>query len=238
METLIPVFPCKSLQAMLDFYRTLGFEVTYQQEQPYIYASVSRDRVNLHFSKLTTFASKSAVCLIFVADIQAYHRNFADALRTKYLKVPTVELPRITRYRQGQTRFHIFDPSGNILIFIAQNEGDTSYEYSQEGLSASEQALENAIFLRDTYVNDKAAAGVLDKALQRVDATPLEHARLLAMRAEIAVATGDMDTCRAIRDKLQQISLSPDEQKQYQHELEASHKLERWITHEDNQYYD
>jgi hypothetical protein len=30
-ETLIPLLPCVSLDEVLDFYQTLGFEVTYQQ---------------------------------------------------------------------------------------------------------------------------------------------------------------------------------------------------------------
>jgi hypothetical protein len=34
METTIPLFPCVSLDEMLDFYQTLGFEVAFQQKEP------------------------------------------------------------------------------------------------------------------------------------------------------------------------------------------------------------
>jgi hypothetical protein len=34
METTIPLFPCTALDEMLEFYQTLGFEVTYRQNEP------------------------------------------------------------------------------------------------------------------------------------------------------------------------------------------------------------
>ena len=51
MEDVIPLLYCQSLEAMLEFYQALGFEVTYRQEWPYVYAAVSRGHVTLHFTR-------------------------------------------------------------------------------------------------------------------------------------------------------------------------------------------
>jgi len=236
-ESTIPLFPCKSLQETLDFYQTLGFEVDYQQDDPYLYAAVHRGGVQLHFSKLATWHTRNSVCLIFVSDVALYHRTFADALRVKYGRVPTADLPRITRLRPGQTRFHIFDPSENILLFINRDEPEMDYSWYEREQSRLASAIENAAFLRDTYVNDKAAAQVLDKALAHKETAdhPLERARALAARAELAVAMGDAERARAVRAELQQIVLSDAERAQFRHELQAADNLEQWLTQPEGQ---
>jgi catechol 2,3-dioxygenase-like lactoylglutathione lyase family enzyme len=230
-ESVTPLFPCGSLDETVDFYQTLGFEVIYQQEDPYLYAVVRRGGVDLHFSKLTTWQTKNAVCLVFVQHVAPYHKEFADALRAKYGKVPTAGLPRITRLRQGQTRFHIFDPSGNVLLYIDRDEPEMDYSWYQTKRSRLASAIDNAAFLRDTYVNDKGAAQVLDKALAQKDAVdPIDRARALAARAELAVAMGDAERARTLRLELQQISLSDVDRDRFRHELQAADDLERWLT--------
>jgi catechol 2,3-dioxygenase-like lactoylglutathione lyase family enzyme len=230
-ESVIPLFPCGSLDETIDFYQTLGFEVIYQQEDPYLYAAVRRGGVDLHFSKLTTWQTKNAVCLVFVQQVAPYHKEFGDALRVKYGKVPTAGLPRITRLRQGQTRFHVFDPSGNVLLYIDRDEPEMDYSWYQTKRSRLASAIDNAAFLRDTYVNDKAAAQVLDKALALKEAVdPIDRARALAARAELAVAMGDAERARTLRLELQQISLSDVDRDRFRHELQAADDLERWLT--------
>jgi catechol 2,3-dioxygenase-like lactoylglutathione lyase family enzyme len=230
-ESIIPLFPCGSLNQTLDFYQALGFEVTYQQEDPYPYAVVRRGGVDLHFSKLTTWHTKNAVCLIFVPQVAPYHRVFADALRVKYGKVPTAGLPRITRLRQGQTRFHVFDPSGNVLLYIDREEPEMDYSWYERKQSRLASAIDNAAFLRDTYVNDKGAAQVLDKALAQKEAVdPIDRARAIAARTELAVAMGDAERARVLRLELQLISLSDEERDRFRHELQAADDLERWLT--------
>jgi hypothetical protein len=230
-ESIIPLFPCDSLNEMLDFYQVLGFEVLYQQEDPYLYAAIRRGGVDLHFSKLTTWHTKNAVCLIFVPQVAPYHREFADALRVKYGKVPTAGLPRITRLRPGQFRFHVFDPSGNVLLYITREEPEMDYTWYMTKRSRLASAIDNATFLRDTYVNDKAAAQVLDKALgQKQAVDPVERARALAMRAELAVAMGDAERASALRLELRLISLSDEDRHRFRHELQAADDLERWLT--------
>lgn len=225
MEQLTPLFSCKSLDAVLKFYQALGFAVTYQQEAPYLYAAVQRGSINVHFTKGTG----GATCLVHVPDVSTYHHAFADGLRSAYGTIPTADTPRITRWRQGQTRFQTFDPAGNILLFINHDEPDPDYDAYDDTLSPMMQALQNVIFLRDTYADDKAAAKFLDKKLKQIaDVLPLDRARALAARAELAVALGE--DSQPFGAELTQIALSPGEREQYRDELLAAERLERWKT--------
>ncbi len=228
METTIPLFPCKSLDTTLDFYQALGFEGTYRQDEPYLYAAVQRGNVVIHFSKLSVWSAKNAAALIHVPQIEPYFQAFSDGLREKFGRIPTAGLPRLTRLRPGHTRFHIFDPSGNVLLYINQDE---EYTYSESGSSPLAQALDKAAFLRDTYANDKAAARVLDLALARhISAVPIERACALAARAELAVAMGDSERVQAVRAELAAIPLSDEDHARYRDELQAADQLECWLV--------
>jgi catechol 2,3-dioxygenase-like lactoylglutathione lyase family enzyme len=232
-ETTIPLLPCHSLDATLTFYQALGFAVTHRQQSPYLYASVQRGDVELHFSSLKVYgAGKSfGSSLVFVDEIADYRRAFAEGLRRRYGAIPTAGQPRLSRLRPGQTRFFIFDPAGNIIIYIDRAEQWAGYDTDGQERSALALALENANFLRDTYANDAAAAKVLDTALgQHGVTTPLERARALAARAELAVALGDTAAATAARQALGQIGLSAAELAAYRHELQAADDLERWRT--------
>jgi hypothetical protein len=231
-ETIVPLLPCAALEETLEFYRALGFEVTHEQTTPYVYGAVRRGGIDLHFHGLKRLDPEKSVstCLVFVAEVGPYHRAFADALRTKYGKVPTAGFPRITRLNQGRTRFATFDPSGNKLLFIDREEPEMDYGWYLEKKSALAGALDNAAFLRDTYTNDKAAAQVLDKALARDEPDePVERARALAARAELAVAMGDAERARAVRDEMRRVPLSAEDRERYRDELQAADELERWI---------
>lgn len=226
MESVTPLFQVKSIQEVLEFYRALGFEVTYLQEKPYLYAAVQRGGIHLHFVKGT----ESASALVHVLNAADYHQAFADGLRAKYGKVPSAKLPRITRFRQGQTRFTVYDPAGNVLVFINHDEPDPDYEAYDASLSPLMQALERVKFLRDTYDDDKAAAQFLDRKLQQYpSAPPLERARALAARAELAVAMGDSARAQTVRDELKHLPLSDEERQLYHDELLAAERLERWL---------
>ena len=232
-ETTTPLFPCVSLDEALDFYRTLGFEVTYEQTTPYEYGAVRRGGIDLHFHgrKQVNPEKSFSTCLVSVPKVEPYHRAFADALRARYGKVPTAGLPRITRLRKGQTRFSTFDPSGNKLLFIDRDEPDVDYSWYQTKRSRLASAIEMAAFLRDTYCDDQAAAKVLDKALARDEPTdPLDRARALAARAELAAALGDGKGAQAAQAELQAIPLSGEDRDRFREELQAAEELERWLA--------
>ena len=230
MEHTTPLFFCKSPDETLTFYKALGFTLSYRQDTPYLYAAVSRGAINLHFTKGKT----TSTCLVHVPEVSVYHRAFADGLRAKYGRIPTAGFPRIARLKPGRTRFPLFDPMGNELLFINQDEPDIDYDAYDATLSPLVQALENVAFLRDTYADDEAAAKFLDKKLrQHTDAPSIDRARALASRAELAVAMGEAEQSRIIRNELEQIPLSAEERDQYRDELEAADRLERWLTQAD-----
>jgi len=232
-ETVIPLLPCNALAETLEFYRTLGFSVTHEQTEPYLYGAVRRGNVELHFASLRVYGSKNAfgASLVFVPAVAEVHRTFADALRAKYGKIPTAGNPRITRLQPGHTRFKVFDPTGNVLLYINQVEPEWSDADSNEQQSPLLSALENAVFLRDTYANDQAAARALDLVLARhLEATPIERARALAARAELAVAMGEREIAESTRRELAAVVLTADERTQFHSELAAADELERWLT--------
>jgi hypothetical protein len=93
--------------------------VTYQQKRPY--AAVRRGGIELHFGAAPKWLDpkeESTGCLVMVTEVAPYHRVFTDALRSKYGKVPASGIPRLTRFRTGQSRFTVVDPSGNAVIYI------------------------------------------------------------------------------------------------------------------------
>lgn len=231
-ETTIPVLPSVSLDETLAFYRALGFEVTSEQRRPYVYASTRRGAVEIHFVGIPKLDPKQAysTCLVMVPEVEPLYATFAAALREVHGKLPVAGIPRITRMRPGQSRFTIVDPAGNSLVFIKRGapEEDESTEEAivrLEGESRLAHAIRLAARLRDFKNDDPAAAKVLDVALARAEPSPpLERARALAARVELAVALGQPDRAAALRAELEALPLSPTERAQIQREL-GSDKL-------------
>jgi catechol 2,3-dioxygenase-like lactoylglutathione lyase family enzyme len=231
-ESAIPVFPCASPDETLEFYQALGFEVTYRQIKPYVYLALKRGGFDLHFvaGGKPDPEGGSATCLVMVDAIEPYHRAFAEALKGKLGRVPTAGLPRITRLREGQSRFTLVDPTGNSILFIARAEPD--YEYpdkeSWSKLTPMERALATAANFRDMRGKDAQAAGALDLALRKnPDAPPVERARVLAARVELALAMGDASRARSAREELAAMVLTDEERERYRDEFQAVEAVER-----------
>ncbi|MGY2060798.1 glyoxalase, partial [Nocardia gipuzkoensis] len=131
-------------------------------------------------------------CLVMVDEVENLHAEFSAALRARYGKVPSRGIPRITRFRPGQTRFTVVDPVGNSVIYIRHGEPDVEYGGSQS-LTGLPRAIDNARNLRDFKNDDRAAARVLETALRRhaQQSSPLHRARAPAILAEIAFATNN-----------------------------------------------
>ncbi|MGW2661359.1 glyoxalase [Nocardia tengchongensis] len=194
----IPVLWAGDLAETLDFYKVLGYVVTYEMHRPYPYAVVARDGVEIHFGptpKLEegrTAEDAHVGCLVIVDDVAAWHGEFKAALKAHYGKVPAKGLPRMTRFRPGQTRFTVVDPVGNGVIYIQKEEPDLEYGGSQalQGLS---KVLDNARILKDFKNDDAAAKRVIETGLRRFGdtATADDLARAAAMLAEIDSAAGE-----------------------------------------------
>ena len=227
--TTIPCLPCVSMAESLDFYRALLFEVTYQQKAPNEYAVVRQGGCEIHLFGLKGLKAENgySTCCVIVSEVEPVHRAFSDALRQKYRKLPIAGYPRITRFKAGQTRFTVTDPSGNSIIFAKRtaHEGDSGS--SRAALTGLPKAIDTAAKLRDESGDDESAAKVLDVALDRYRGAPaLDRARALAARAELAVALGETERLRALREELQQVPISDEDREKYRHEFEAAELLE------------
>lgn len=233
MELVIPGFPCDDLPHTLAFYRALGFTVTHEQAEPYMYAAVERGNVHVHFSD--RFGSgknkqSSVSCLVMVENINEYYETFAHGLRETYGRIPTAGFPRLTRLWHTQTRFHVFDPNGNILLFIDVTEPPMDFEAGAETHSALEESMAKAVFLRDTYTDDVSAAKMLHKAVQRhAQAAALERALAWAMLAELAIALNDVALAEEARAARDAIALSQQERELHAHRLALPERLQQWI---------
>jgi catechol 2,3-dioxygenase-like lactoylglutathione lyase family enzyme len=232
-ETTIPMLPCVSIDETLDFYRVLGFEVTYQQTRPNPYAVVRRGGVELHFFGLKGLKPEEGYssCLVMVPEVEQLHKVFADALRKVYGKLPIAGFPRLARMKKGQSRFNVVDPAGNWLRFIKQKAPDVDHEAAEAGdgtRSKLAQALDTVALLRDFKGDDAAAAQVLDAALRRSEAAPpIDRARALAARAELAVALGDEERADSLLAELRQIQLSDEDRATFEEELQAADRLKQ-----------
>lgn len=224
METVTPILNAKDAGATRAFYEAAGFPVTYWQDRPYLYGAVERGSIRLHFVQ----GKNPGTVLVNVPKVAPYHEAFADGLRMHYGRLPTAGFPRISRLWSWHTRFRLFDPTGNELIFVDNDEPEIDYEAWDETLSLLRQALVNVEFLRDVYADDKAAAKLLDrKLIEFSDATQADRARALGIRAELAVAMGDLERLVEVQGMLAKIPLNEQERAEHQEHLEAAEKLER-----------
>lgn len=229
---LLPVFTCKSLARTLAFYRTLDADVVHEQTHPYEYGAVQWGDIEINFHGSRKMKpERASSSILMVKDVETPYRIFVDGLRRTYAGLPVKGLPRITRFRKGHTRFSVYDPDGNSLLFIAKDEPPYTYDSKMKDESRLMQAFETAEFLRDTYHNDEAAAKKLDRAMDKYEpAARVELARVLAARAELAVALGDIKQANELRNQLKQIPLTEKEQEQFRDELQAADKLEKLVT--------
>ncbi|WP_227979247.1 glyoxalase [Nocardia spumae] len=192
----VPVLWSGDLPVTVDFYRALGYTVTYEQTRPYAYGVVERDGCQVHFGPMPEAAGSAEAarvgCLVMIDDAGRWHAEFSAGLRERFGRIPGRGTPRITRFRPGQTRFSVVDPAGNSIIYIQRDEPDIEYGGSRT-LSGLARVLDNARILRDFKNDDAAATRVLEVGLRRFasTATPLDRARALAVLTEIHLAAGD-----------------------------------------------
>ncbi|QKW50783.1 bleomycin resistance protein [Streptomyces buecherae] len=177
-ETTTPVFPCRSIPETLDFYRALGFEVSFEQTSPNPYAVVQRGAIALHFFGMRRHdpAASYSTCLISTDAVDALHAAFRAGLRTAYGRVPTRGIPRIGPLRDttyGVRQFLVTDPGGNCLR-IGQPTGE-SLEHGPQPAGAFARALHLAALLGDAKGDHRQAARVLDRALARAEADTAEE---------------------------------------------------------------
>ncbi|MGV0745607.1 glyoxalase [Mycolicibacterium sp. XJ870] len=233
--TTIPLLPCTDPDATVEFFQALGFDTSDQQTKPYLYLAFALADIDVHFKEpapsLNPAEELSGGCLVMVDDVRDHHARFSMGLRAHYGHLPTSGLPRITRLRPGQTRFRLFDPSGNCLVFIRRDEADITYGGSRS-LSGLAKALDNVAIFRDFKDDDVLAARALDVALRkyRGSAPRIDLARALADRIELAVALRDDATADSIAAELDSMALTPAELGAVATELQAITDLRQWLA--------
>lgn len=233
--TTVPLLPCTAPESTVEFYETLGFDVSDQQTTPYLYLAFSFEGVELHFKEaapdLDISHELTGGCLVFVDAVAGYHGWFSERLRRHYGCIPATGLPRIERLRPGQSRFQILDPSGNCVVFINRTEGDIEYGGSK-ALSGLAKAHDNVRIFRDFKNDDELAVRALDAALRRFGDTAgrVDLARALADRVELAIALADAEAEATAVASLDSMALTQAEREAIALELEAIATLRQWLA--------
>lgn len=190
----IPAMPCRGLSEVLPFYEALGFTCAFRQERPNAYAALEWNGGALHLFGLAAHDPKKAynTCLFIVPEVEKLHAEFEAALRKHLGRAPFTGLPRLTRFRPGQSRFTTVDPEGNSIMFIRRDEPNPHEETERlnKGASALGKAIRAAKVLRD-FKNDEAMAKrVLEQALAKHGKTvTAEVKEARAMLADLGDAT-------------------------------------------------
>jgi hypothetical protein len=233
--TTIPLLPCTAADPNAEFYAALGFDTSDRQTKPYLYMAFTLGDIGLHFKDpaphLDPGDELSGGCLVLVDDVAGYHRDFTDRLRVHYGRVPATGLPRLTRLRPGASRFCLYDPSGNCIVFINRDEPEVEYG-GASALSGLPKALDNVRIFRDFKNDDTLAVRALDTALRRHrdTASRVDVARALADRVELAIALGDQAGADAVRSELDAMALTAHERELIAPELRAIADLQRWLA--------
>jgi catechol 2,3-dioxygenase-like lactoylglutathione lyase family enzyme len=234
-ETTVPMLPCVAPQETLDFWRALGFKVTYEQTKPYLYLALRWSGFELHYSRAAGNVDPSLEttggCVVMVDTVAPYHAALTEAMRRTYGKVLAKGLPRITRYRPGASRFTVMDPSGNSIIFIQRDEpADLDYGGSKQ-LQGLARVLDNARILREFKDDDRAAFRALNSGLRRHgDTAPaVQQAVALAVLIELSTALEDLHLVPHWGARLRQLRLSQDERRQVESAVADPALLEQWM---------
>ena len=90
-DRMIPILPCRSIDDQLAFYEALGFEVTYRQKAPNVYASVQRGAIELHFFVLKGYEPESSysTCYVYVSDVDQLYADFRAGMKRALGRIPT-----------------------------------------------------------------------------------------------------------------------------------------------------
>lgn len=237
-ETTVPLMPCSAVEETLEFYQALGFEVTYQQTKPYLYLALRWSGFEVHFGKppqgYDPNREDGGGCLVMVDTVAPYHAAFTQAMRAAYGKVLATGRPRITRFRPGQTRFTLIDPSGNSLIFIQRDEPAEPEYGGSKKLHGLAKALDNARIFREFKNDDRAAFRAVKSALRRHgrQAQAVDRAMALATLIELATALDEQgETDDWIRE-LGTIQLTDAERQRVESELRNAERLKEWLAGE------
>ncbi len=227
-DRMIPILPCRSIDDQLEFYESLGFEVTYRQKTPNVFASVQRGAIELQFFVLKGYepADSYSTCYVIVSDVDTLYADFREGMKRSLGRIPTRGIPRIGALRDmsyGVRQFLMTDPGGNI-IRIGQPLAVT--DEATRPTSRLEKALGAATLLMDSKGDPQTTARVIDAAMaDEPDAPDRIQVQALILRAEAAHALGDDALAIELLGKASLISLDPDERAALADDLARAEEL-------------
>ena len=235
-EITIPILPCRSINEVLEFYRALDFEVTYQQAKPNNYAVVQRGGIELHFFSMREYepANSYSSCYVRVADVDGLYQAFVAGLRQKYGRLPSAGIPRVIPLKNkahGLREFIVVDPGGNWIRIgqvMATPAGDEDKPIATTATRLA-KALHAATLLDRAGQYDNAAR-MLDTALtQEATAAPLDRVPALVFRAGLAITMGDLALARRLLADVRQTALADADRATLSPELERATDLEQML---------
>jgi hypothetical protein len=214
-DRMIPLLPCRSIDDQIAFYESLGFEVTYRQKAPNVYASVQRGAIELHFFVMKGYepASSYSTCYVMVSDVDTLYAAFRDGLKRSLGRVPTRGIPRIGALGDmsyGVRQFLLTDPGGNIVrIGQPLARADAAAARPTSRLA---KALEAATLLMHSKVDPETTARVLDAAMADDPGAPdVLRVKARILRAEAAHALGDDGLAAELLDEVATVNLDADD---------------------------
>ncbi|WP_334071317.1 MULTISPECIES: hypothetical protein [Paenibacillus] len=218
-QNVIPLLPCKSIDEQLDFYETLGFEITYRQAKPNIYACVRHSIAELHFFGLKQLvpAESYAMCYIHVPNVDEVYEDFCARFKRTYNKIPRSGIPRITRLSDlsEDRRFNLIDPAGNHLLIGQRHDSSKLKQHDESIWDTPNQPLNTyEIAYRLAYSKDDhaAASKVLDKMLASDKEVSNElRYKALILRADLAFSNDDPDLAEQLLTQAKQLTLTDQE---------------------------
>jgi hypothetical protein len=232
-ERMIPLQPCRSIEDQIAFYESLGFEVTYRQKVPNVYASVQRGSIELHFFVMKGYdpAASYSTCYALVTGIDDLYAAFREGLKQSLGRIPTRGIPRIGVLRDmsyGVRQFLLTDPGGNIIRIGQPLDGT---QEAQAPGSRLEKALEAATLLMDSKGDPETAARVLDGALSvTIDPPAALLVRARILRADAALALGDDAVAAVELEAVAGLALDPADRRALRDELARAEDLRRTLA--------
>lgn len=124
-EKLIPILPCPDIKIQVSFYEALGFDVLGIYTSPNPYAALQWKNMEVHFygSRKVIATQNSAMCFLFVNNVDEVNDAFTNALKKFYGKIPRTGVPMISKVRSlvYDRRFTLTDPGGNTFYIGSKN---------------------------------------------------------------------------------------------------------------------
>ena len=214
----------------LAFYEAIGFEVTYRQKSPNVFAAVRRGPIELQFFTMKGYepANSYSTCYVLTADVDRLYADFRDGLKRAFGRVPSRGIPRIGALNDmsyGVRQFVMTDPGGN-MIRIGQPLTSAAESRAPASKTRLEKAFEAASLLLYSKEDAGTAARVIDDALDvTTDAPAALLARARILSADAAHALGDDARVIARLDEVSGAGLSEADRNAITDELARAEEL-------------